>query len=38
MVATCEAKGVNPKAYLADVLMCLGSHPASLLDELLPHR
>ena len=38
LVATCEANGVNPEAYLADVLMRLGSHPASRLDELLPHR
>lgn len=38
LVATCEANGVNPEAYLADVLPRLGSHPASRLDELLPHR
>lgn len=38
LVATCEANGVNPEAYLADVLLRLGSHPASRLDELLPHR
>ncbi|RKG56910.1 IS66 family transposase [Corallococcus sp. AB011P] len=38
LVATCEANGVNPEAYLADVLMRLGSHPAARLDELLPHR
>ncbi|QSQ17465.1 IS66 family transposase [Myxococcus landrumensis] len=38
LVATCEVNGVNPEAYLADVLMRLGSHPVSRLDELLPHR
>jgi transposase len=38
LVFTCEANGINPEAYLADVLLRLGSHPASLLDELLPHR
>ncbi|TSC34387.1 transposase domain-containing protein [Corallococcus sp. Z5C101001] len=38
LVATCEANGVNPEAYLAGVLMRFGSHPASRLDELLPHR
>lgn len=38
LVATCEANGVNPEAYLADVLLRLGSHPAARLDELLPHR
>ncbi|NBD08442.1 MULTISPECIES: transposase domain-containing protein [Corallococcus] len=37
-MATCEANGVNPEAYLAGVLMRFGSHPASRLDELLPHR
>jgi transposase len=36
--ATCEANGVNPEAYLADVLPCLATHPACQLDELLPHR
>jgi transposase len=38
LVATCEANGVNPEAYLADVLLRLGSHPASRVGELLPHR
>ncbi|NVJ09869.1 transposase domain-containing protein [Myxococcus sp. AM001] len=37
-MATCEANGVNPEAYVADVLLRLGSHPAARLDELLPHR
>ncbi|AGC44955.1 IS66 family transposase truncated [Myxococcus stipitatus DSM 14675] len=37
LVATCEANGVNPEAYFADVLMRLGSHPASRLNALLPH-
>jgi transposase len=38
LVATCEANGVNPQAYLADVLPRLQTHPNSRLDELLPHR
>jgi transposase len=38
LVATCEANGVNPVAYLTDVLVRLQTHPASRLDELLPHR
>ncbi|NTX17866.1 IS66 family transposase [Myxococcus sp. CA056] len=38
LVATCEVHGVNPETYLADVLMRLGSHPASRMDELLPRR
>lgn len=36
LVATCEANGVNPVAYLTDVLMRLSTHPMSRLDELLP--
>jgi transposase len=38
LVATCEANGRNPLAYLKDVLGRLGSHPASALDDLLPHK
>jgi transposase len=38
LVATCEANAVNPVTYLADVLMRVNSHPASAIDELLPHR
>lgn len=38
LVATCQANGVNPAAYLADVLVRLGSHPAARLDELLPQN
>ena len=38
LVATCEANGVNPEAYLADVLPRLESHPAARLDALMPHR
>jgi transposase len=38
LVATCEANGVNPAAYLTDVLVRLQSHPASRIDELLPHH
>jgi transposase len=35
-VATCEARGINPFAYLADVLERVQDHPASKLDALLP--
>lgn len=38
LLATCEQNGVNPEAYLADVLLRVQSHPNSRLDELLPHR
>lgn len=36
LVSTCEANGVNPLAYLTDVLGRLGSDKN--LDDLLPHR
>jgi transposase len=38
LVATCEVNGINPFDYLADVLPRLGTHPASRIAELLPHR
>jgi transposase len=38
LVATCEANGINPHAYLADVLLRVQTHPASGIDELLPDR
>jgi transposase len=38
LIATCEANGVNPADYLADVLIRVQTHPASRIDELLPHR
>ncbi|MCP4809508.1 MAG: IS66 family transposase [Proteobacteria bacterium] len=38
LVASCEANGVNPEAYLADVLLRVQTHPASRIEELLPHR
>ncbi|HXH25037.1 MAG TPA: IS66 family transposase [Vicinamibacterales bacterium] len=38
LVATCEANGVNPLAYLADVLVRVHKHPNSRIDELLPHN
>jgi transposase len=38
LVATCEENGVDPQAYLADVLTRLAGHPHAQLDDLLPHR
>jgi transposase len=38
LVATCEANGINPETYLADVLLRVQTHPNSRLDELLPHE
>lgn len=36
LVATCEARGINPFEYLADVLTRVQDHPTSAVDELLP--
>ena len=36
LVATCEARGLNPFAYLADVIPRVQDHPKRRLDELLP--
>jgi transposase len=36
LIATCEARGVNPLAYLTDVIARVQDHPADRLDELLP--
>lgn len=38
LTSTCEANGINPEAYLADILPRLDNHPAVNLDELLPHN
>jgi transposase len=38
LVATCERNGVNPQAYLTDVLVRTRDHPQSRLDELLPQN
>lgn len=38
MVSTCEANGVNPQDYLADVLIRIQTHPQSRIDELLPQN
>ena len=36
LVATCEARGINPFDYLVDVLARVQDHPANAIDELLP--
>jgi transposase len=38
LVATCEARLIDPVAYLKDVLMRVDVHPASRIDELLPQN
>jgi transposase len=38
LIATCEANSVNPVEYLADIIIRVQTHPASRIDELLPHN
>jgi hypothetical protein len=36
LIVTCKMNGVDPQAWLADVLSRIAAHPAQRLDELLP--
>jgi transposase len=36
LIETAKLNGVDPQAWLANVLACIANHPASRLDELLP--
>ena len=36
LMATAKLNGVDPQAWLTDVLRRIADHPASRLDELLP--
>ena len=38
LIATCDLHSVDPIEYLRDVLIRVDTHPASAIDELLPHR
>ena len=38
LVRSCERHNVNPWDYLRDVLIRVSTHPASQVDDLLPHR
>ncbi|MFC1482486.1 IS66 family transposase [Myxococcota bacterium] len=38
LVSSCELNGVNPEAYLADVLIRIQYHPACDIDDLLPDQ
>src|SRR5690606_19351323 len=38
LVASCEKNGINPVAYLPDVLTRVQHHPVHRIEELLPHR
>jgi transposase len=37
IVETCRQNGIDPKAYLSDVLQRLSTHPHSRINELLPY-
>lgn len=36
IVETCKMGGINPHAYLADIINRIADHPANRIDELLP--
>ncbi len=36
LIGTCRLNGVEPEAYLTDVIERIGSHPINRIDELLP--
>jgi transposase len=38
LVSSCQINGVDPQAYLTDVLIRIQTHPQPKIDELLPHR
>ena len=38
LCTTCKNLGIDPQAYLRDVLDRISTHPASRIEELLPDR
>jgi transposase len=36
LVETCRLNGIEPEAYLTDVIERIASHPINRIDELLP--
>lgn len=38
LTTTCTMHGVNPEAYLTDVLIRVQTHPNKNIEDLLPHR
>jgi transposase len=36
LIVSCKMNGVDPQAWLADVLARIATHPVHRLDELLP--
>lgn len=38
LVENCRLLGIDPEAYVMDVITRLADHPAARISELLPHR
>jgi transposase len=38
LTETARLNGIDPRAYLGDILSRLATHPAKLIDDLLPWR
>jgi transposase len=38
IIETCRMNGIDPQAYLADILARIADHPINRIDELLPWR
>jgi transposase len=38
LIVTAKMNGIDPQAWLADVLSRIAAHPAHRLDELLPRN
>ncbi|WP_244490947.1 transposase, partial [Bradyrhizobium sp. Leaf396] len=36
LIVTAKMNGIDPQAWLTDILACIAAHPAHRLDELLP--
>ena len=36
LIQTARLNGIDPQAWLADILACIAEHPVSRLDELMP--
>lgn len=36
LIQTCKLNGINPEAYLADLIGRVSDHPANRIDDLLP--